>query len=67
MMHFPPVGENGFKTCFVELFEMYQVICVCYGHLHGTAINNGFNGNIDGISYYLVSGDAVDFYPVMIR
>lgn len=40
--------ENNIKTCY-------------YAHLHGKSHKDAIIGNVDGINYYLVSGDYVDF------
>jgi predicted phosphohydrolase len=48
------------------LKEAGASICV-YGHLHGDDIRHGFQGEADGIRYYLVSCDAIDFKPIPIE
>lgn len=66
-LHYPPVygdyvcGEimdvlvkNGIRRCY-------------YGHLHGRATRNAFEGVRDGISFRLVSADRVGFTPVLIE
>lgn len=40
--------ENNIKTCY-------------YAHLHGKSHKDAIIGNVDGINYYLVSGDYLDF------
>jgi len=40
-------------------------VCV-YGHLHGKDHKYGFQGEADGIRYYLASVDAIDFRPIEI-
>ena len=38
-----------------------------YGHIHGrAAIQKAANGVVDGISLKLISGDALQFMPLLI-
>jgi len=66
MLHFPPLFADGIGTAFTEILEEYAVKRVVYGHLHGAGIKIGFEGMREGISYHLVSCDALDFDPVCI-
>ena len=61
MMHFPPLYDNLRATAFTELMEQYGVHMVVYGHLHSQGIKAGFNGEQNGIQYYLTSCDSLDF------
>ena len=63
MMHYPPLLLNQRKSLFTELMEEYGVVCAIYGHLHGAGIQAGFTGEHQGIRYYLVSCDSIDFKP----
>lgn len=62
MMHFPPMNENFETSGFTDLFHVFGVKHVIYGHIHGS---HNFmmapNGLIDGIFYQLVSADFLDF------
>lgn len=66
LMHFPPLFADGLSTAFTDLLEAYGVKRVVYGHLHGAGIKIGFVGQREGITYRLVSCDAVNFDPVCI-
>lgn len=66
MLHYPPFNERGEPSLFVELMQEYRVRKCIYGHLHGQHIQAAVTGNIDGIEYYLVSCDKVDFAPLLI-
>ncbi|NLV57234.1 MAG: phosphohydrolase, partial [Clostridiales bacterium] len=66
MMHFPPLLADGMSTAFTKLLEARGVQRVVYGHLHGAGIKNGFIGKRNGIDYFLVSCDAVQFSPMCI-
>lgn len=61
MMHYPPFNEKREISGFMELFGAYGVQKVVFGHIHGAAVKNCFCGQIDGISYQLVSADGLDF------
>ncbi len=66
MLHFPPLFADGIGTEFTKILEEYAVQRVVYGHLHGAGIKIGFEGERNGITYHLVSCDALDFSPVCI-
>ena len=61
MTHYPPLLDNQRQTPFTEVLRDYPVRLAVYGHLHGSAIRSGFNGEWEGIRYRLVSCDALDF------
>lgn len=58
ILHFPPTNDKMQPSAFTELFEQYHVRQVYYGHLHGReAYRKGLRGNLNGVSYDLVSLD----------
>ncbi len=61
MMHYPPLYESQRDTDFTALLEKYPVRTVVYGHLHGAGIRAGFNGEHNGIRYFLTSCDSLGF------
>ncbi|MDP2891999.1 MAG: metallophosphoesterase [Bacillota bacterium] len=61
MIHFPPFNEKREPSGFTSLFRQYGVKKVVYGHLHDKSAASAFEGEMDGISYYLVSCDHTDF------
>ncbi len=67
MIHYPPVNEYGHDSVFTELMEKYKVRKVIYGHLHGAALNNVFQGMRNGVEYIMTSGDFLRFDPVLIE
>lgn len=67
MMHYPPFNDRLEPSGFTQLFEQYGVRRVVYGHLHGPGIRNGFNGEMHGVQYQLVSCDALDFKLAQIQ
>lgn len=66
IMHYPPFNKNLIPNEFEEVFKQYNVKKVIYGHIHGKAAEKMPNGTINGIKYYCVSGDLINFKPVLI-
>lgn len=66
MLHYPPMLRDTLNTAFTGLLEAYGVSLCCFGHLHDMGIQNAFQGVLRGVSYHLVSCDAIDFTPKLI-
>lgn len=66
MLHYPPFNSKKEPTDFVRVMHEYGVKTCVYGHLHGLAQQNAVTGDVDGITYYMVACDYVDFTPVLI-
>lgn len=67
-LHYPPTNEKKQLSEFNGLFEKYNVKKVIYGHLHGAdAVKNREAVNYNGVSYKLVSVDALDCMPIQIK
>ena len=66
MLHYPPFNEKRAPSGFTEIFEKYGVERVIYGHLHGKACRNAFEGIRNGIEYTLCTADHLDFVPKLI-
>jgi len=64
-VHFPPFNEKGEENEVTALFERYGVDTVIYGHVH-TYFGNYPPRVINGIKYFLVSCDALNFQPMRI-
>lgn len=67
MIHYPPMNEYGHDSVFTDLMEKYEVRKVIYGHLHGAALYNVFQGKRNGVEYIMTSGDFIQFDPVLIE
>jgi predicted phosphohydrolase len=61
-MHFPPFIDNR----FINMMKEYNVKKCIYGHLHGDAVKDAKEGNINGIEYKLVSCDKLEFKLIKI-
>ena len=61
-MHYPPVTKQILENPkFIEVMKKYNVKKCFYGHLHGEALKEAVNGEIDGIKLTLASSDGLDF------
>lgn len=66
-MHYPPVTKQILKNSkFIEVMKKYNVKKCFYGHLHGEALKEAVNGEIDGIKLTLASSDGLDFKLIKI-
>lgn len=64
LIHYPPKYIGGRETPAVPLLKRAGVTHCIYGHLHGKDLQYGFQGEADGIRYFLVSCDNIDFQPI---
>lgn len=67
IMHYPPISnscmknEYTHKSEFLELMKKYNIKRCYYGHLHGSSHKDAIEGKIEGINFYLISSDYLDF------
>lgn len=61
MLHYPPLYDLERDTEFTAMLEKYGAAVCVYGHLHGAGIRIGFNGEHNGVQYYLTSCDSLGF------
>lgn len=66
MLHYPPFSEAGEPSGFARRFAAANVTDVVYGHLHGVSHRFMFNGESDGVRYYAVPADFLNFIPKRI-
>lgn len=66
MMHFPPFNRDLTPNEFEEIFKKHNIRKVVYGHIHGSQARSMPNHVINDIRYYCISGDFIDFNPVLI-
>ncbi|MFM1514922.1 metallophosphoesterase [Helcococcus ovis] len=66
MLHYPPFDKKLNPNEFTEIFKKYNIKKVIYGHIHGNLAKKMPHGLIDGIEYFCVSGDLIDFKPIKI-
>ncbi|MDE7328326.1 MAG: metallophosphoesterase [Clostridia bacterium] len=60
MCHYPPFDATLGDSAFTQLFEMYGVSAVVYGHLHGKDCRAVNYLEKNGVEYFLTSCDKVD-------
>lgn len=65
-LHYPPVYERFHCTEIMELMNEYKVTRCCYGHLHDYSVKKAVQGIYDRIDFKLISGDYLDFKPMLI-
>lgn len=65
-LHFPPVYGNFICEEIIAVLKKYEVRRCFYGHIHGKAKKNAFEGLMEGIRFKLVSCDSIGFMPVMV-
>lgn len=66
-LHYPPVYINFCCTEILELMQRYGVSRCIYGHLHSDSLRYAVEGIYQGIDFKLVSGDHVDFTPILLK
>lgn len=67
MVHFPPCGRNGAPIDFSDLIEGSGLIDIClYGHLHGRAHAQVFEGEKNGVKYFCVAADYLKYRPLRV-
>lgn len=66
-LHYPPVCTDRRCDEIMDLLIRYGVTRCYYGHLHGPALHAAVNGTVDGIFFRVVSGDALQFCPLLIE
>lgn len=66
MLHYPPFNPDSTPNEFAEIMKEYNVDICVYGHLHGEGHKYIREGNIDGIEYYCVASDFIQFKPKKI-
>ena len=65
-LHYPPLYQNYRCPEILQLLHQFGVERCYYGHLHGASHKLAIEGNREGIEYFLVSADYVNFSPVKV-
>ncbi|MCQ5131182.1 metallophosphoesterase [Butyricicoccus faecihominis] len=66
-LHYPPLYASFRCEAIVSMLQKYGVRRCFYGHLHSESLRYAVEGVYDGIEWRLVSGDHVDFTPVLLK
>jgi predicted phosphohydrolase len=67
VLHFPPLTKTILSSGFTQLLESFGVAVCVYAHFHGEDQRIAFEGNRNGVSYFFVSCDYLDFQPRKIE
>ena len=62
-LHYPPVTQTQRCEPILDALREEGVTECFYAHLHGASIASAFQGELAGIRFSLVSGDALGFCP----
>ena len=65
-MHYPPIFGKYECPAIVKMLAEYEVAACYYGHLHGQSCLNALYGHYRGVEYQLISGDYIQFDPVLV-
>ncbi|MBQ2939464.1 MAG: metallophosphoesterase [Clostridia bacterium] len=65
-LHYPPVCNGQECPELMQVLKDYAVTDCYYGHIHGPGIRTAVNGEYDGITFHLVSADALRFCPLKV-
>lgn len=66
-LHYPPVFSGYECTEIINVLQNYGIKRCYYGHIHGKQIaKKAVTGIYKGINFHMISGDQVDFTPVMV-
>ncbi len=65
-LHYPPLELTASKRDFMEILKEYRVDTCVYGHLHSYSHKNAVCGEVEGIKLQLVSGDFLNFTPILV-
>ncbi|MDR7870457.1 MAG: metallophosphoesterase [Tissierellaceae bacterium] len=63
MLHYPPFNVDLSPNEFVSIMKEFNVDICIYGHLHSEGHKSVVEGNIEGIEFYCVSSDYINFSP----
>ena len=66
-LHYPPIFAGAEVPQIMEILTRYPIRRLYYGHLHGESLRGAFHGERSGITFHVVSADAVGFRPVLIE
>lgn len=66
-LHYPPLYINFCCEEIIDLMLRYGVSRCIYGHLHSDSLKYAIEGHYRGIEFQLVSGDRVNFTPVLLK
>jgi uncharacterized protein len=66
-LHFPPFNRKNQASIFTDLLEQYAVKVCVFGHIHDQGRDHIFQGTWNGVDYYFVAADGINFTPKKLR
>jgi len=70
-MHYPPITRSSIYNHqfleFVEIMKQYNIKRCYYGHLHGKSHQDAVEGEVQGITFKLISTDYLNFDLVKVE
>lgn len=66
MLHYPPFCQGRGSREVLDIFKNYGVKRCIYGHLHGQALEDAIEGQVEGIEFLCTSSDKLGFKPVKL-
>ncbi len=67
-LHYPPVYANDEYSEILELLIDNNIKKCYYGHIHGAlAHKKAITGLYKGIDFKMISGDFINFVPILVR
>lgn len=66
MLHYPPFKMDLEPNDFHDIMLEHEVAICLYGHLHSDGHKFARENKIDGIEYYCIASDYIDFKPKLI-
>ncbi len=65
-LHYPPIFDGRECTELLDVLKRENITQCYYGHVHSAGIRSAFQGEWEGISFRLISGDALGFCPLHV-
>ena len=66
-LHYPPLLPGRTNTPLTRVLSEHGVRRCYYGHLHGAALAAAVTGRVEGVTYRVVSCDALSFCPLLVQ
>lgn len=66
-LHYPPVYSGYCCQEIMNVLKSHNIKRCYFGHLHGKAQQNAFEGEYEGILFRLISCDHTNFYPIIVE
>ncbi len=65
-LHYPPISRFLISNPITRLISEYGAALCVYGHVHGDAADNCFQGMFENVGYQLASADYLGFKPLRL-